>query len=91
MSKSSNSQFDDKKLHTVDKDQTNLLDDRTPFNDVIKHGDLVQGSQSPKRINQFPKWYQNPRRIYAVITVLVFTLFLIFELIKVLIAILAER
>jgi hypothetical protein len=40
MNNSSYNPFDDEKLHlTVNKPQTNSLDERTPFNDVIKHGD----------------------------------------------------
>jgi hypothetical protein len=73
--------------HTVNQTQSNALDERAPFNDVIKHGDIVQGFQAPKRIEQFPKWYQNPRRIYATISVLVFASFMIYQIFQIITAI----
>jgi hypothetical protein len=88
MNKSSYNPFDDDKLHlTVNKPDTNSLDERASYNDAIKHGDIVQGIQSPKRFEQLPKWYQNPRKIYATISVLVFFSFLIYQVIQIVIAI----
>jgi hypothetical protein len=92
MNNSSYNPFDDEELHlTVKKHETNSLDERTPFNDVIKHGDIVQGIQFPKRFEQLPKWYQNPRRIYATISVLVFFTFLIYQLIQIVIDIASRK
>ena len=83
MNKSSYNPFDDKDLHlSVNKPQTNSLDERASFNDVIKHRDIVQGFQSPKRMEQLPKWYQNPKKIYATISLLVFISFLIYQVIQ---------
>jgi hypothetical protein len=80
--------FNDETLHpTVNQTQSNTLDERAPFNDVIKHGDIVQGFQAPKRVDQFPKWYQNPLRIYAAISVLVFASFMIYQIIRIITAI----
>ncbi|MDB5052728.1 MAG: hypothetical protein JWM44_778 [Bacilli bacterium] len=71
--------FNDKTLHTtVNQTQSVTLDERVPFNDVIKHGDIIQGFQAPKRLDQFPKWFQNPKRIFATISLLVFASFMIF-------------
>jgi hypothetical protein len=71
--------FNDKTLHTtVNQTQSVTLDERVPFNDVIKHGDIIQGFQAPKRLDQFPKWFRNPKRIFATISLLVFASFIIF-------------
>ena len=88
MNKSSYNPFDDKNLHlTVNNPQTNSLDERASFNDVIKHRDIVQGFQSPKRMEQLPKWYQNPKKIFATISLLVFISFLIYQVIQLVITI----
>lgn len=42
--------------------------DWTPFNDVIEYGDIIHGLQSPKKTEQFPKWYQKPFKLIAIIT-----------------------
>jgi hypothetical protein len=84
MKKSSYNPFNDETLHpTVNQTQSNTLDERAPFNDVIKHGDIVSGFQVPKRLDQFPKWYQNPKRIFATISVLVFASFMIYQIIRI--------
>jgi hypothetical protein len=76
--------FNDEKLHlTVNQTHPNSLDERAPFNVVLKHGDIVKGIQAPKRFEQFPKWYQNPLRIYATISVLVFASFMIYQVIQI--------
>ncbi|KPV58511.1 hypothetical protein QJ48_16145 [Paenibacillus sp. A3] len=88
MKNSSYNPFNDETLHsTVNQTQSNSLDERVPYNDVIKHGDIVQGFQAPKRLEQFPKWYQNPRRIYATISVLGFASFMIYQIIQIITAI----
>lgn len=73
MNDSSDHPFENTKLHVTVKDpEYYSLEERTPFNDVIKHGDIIQGFQSPKKFNQIPKWYQNPVRIFSTISLLVF-------------------
>jgi len=57
------------------------IDERTPHNDVIRHGDIVQGFQAPKRVEQIPKWYRNPRRILITIGLLIFVGVLIYQVI----------
>ncbi|MCY9667022.1 hypothetical protein M5X11_19135 [Paenibacillus alginolyticus] len=75
--------FNDKTLHQTEKLSNEVAtEERAPFNEAIKHGDIVQGFQSPKRLEQFPKWYQNPRRIYATISVLVFASFIIYHIVQ---------
>ncbi|TXK84488.1 hypothetical protein [Paenibacillus sp. N3.4] len=66
MANSSYNPFEDKTLHTTERrTEPDMAADRTAFNDVIRHGDIVQGFQTAKRNSQYPKWYQNPQRILA--------------------------
>ncbi|CAN7431173.1 hypothetical protein [Paenibacillus sp. LjRoot56] len=88
MKNTSYSPFDDESLHLiVNKTETNPLEDRAPFNDVIKHVDIVSGFQVPKSLNHFPKWYQNPQRIFATISVFVFASFMVYQVIRIITAI----
>lgn len=72
--------FEDKTLHTVQESTVAHPDlDRTPFNDVIKHADIVLGYQAPKLLDQFPRWFQLPQRIYAGISVLIFVGVIVYQ------------
>jgi hypothetical protein len=80
--------FEDKTLHITEKrDQSTVTEDRTPFNDVIKHVDIVQGFQTPKQLDQFPRWYQNPRRIYSTISVLIFAVIMGYQIFRIIVTI----
>jgi hypothetical protein len=84
MNNSSEHPFENTKLHiTVNERQTNSNDERIPFNDVIRHGDIVQGIQSPKRFDQIPKLYKKPLKIFSMISLLVFASILIFQMIDI--------
>ncbi|MEF3304567.1 hypothetical protein [Paenibacillus sp. GYB003] len=84
--------FEDKTLHASDvRERTALAEDRTPFNDALRHGDAVQGYSSPKRLDQFPKRYRNPQRVYATISVLVFAAFMAYQVVRLVLDTLAAR
>lgn len=86
MKNTSYNPFKDETLHIIvneTESNSNSLEERAPFNDVIKHVDIVSGFQVPKRINHYPKWYQNPQRIVATIYVLVFAFFMIYQVIRI--------
>ncbi|MDQ8736604.1 hypothetical protein [Paenibacillus sp. LHD-38] len=71
MKRSSYNPFSDATLHlTVNQTPNYSLEDRTPFNDVIKHGDIISGFQIPKQLGHYPKWFLNPKRILATISLL---------------------
>jgi hypothetical protein len=83
MKNSSEHPFENNKLHiTVVEPQTNSNEERIPFNDVIKHGDIVQGFQSPKKFDQIPRWYKNPVKIFSMISLLIFAFVLILQIIE---------
>jgi hypothetical protein len=84
MINSSEHPFKNNKLHiTVKEPQTNINEERIPFNDVIKHGDIIQGYQSPKRFDQIPRWYKKPVKLFSMISLLIFTSVLIFQIIEI--------
>jgi hypothetical protein len=88
MKNTSYNPYNDETPHlTENKTETSSLEDRAPFNDVIKHVDIVSGFQVPKRLDHFPKWYKNPQRIFASISVLVFASFMIYQVIRIITAI----
>lgn len=87
MKNSSNDPSGNEKVHqSVSNSQSNLLEDRTAFNDVIEHGDIVQNFQSPKRIEQMPKWYRTPYKILTIIALLGFASTTIYQIIQLFIA-----
>jgi hypothetical protein len=84
MNNSSEHPFENNKLHiTVKEPHSNTNEERIPYNDVIKHGDIVQGFQSPKKFDQIPRWYKNPVKILSFISVLVFASILLFQIFEV--------
>jgi hypothetical protein len=84
MNNSSEHPFKNTKLHiTVNEPLTNANEERIPFNDVIKHGDIVQGFQSPKKFDQIPRWYKSPVKIFSMVSLLVFAAILIFQIIEI--------
>lgn len=85
MSQSSDKPFEGRGLHeTVNLTGTESeAQDREAFNNAIKHGDIVRGFQAPKRLDQFPAWYRNPRRWYALISVLIFASFMAYQVYRI--------
>lgn len=84
MNNSSENPFENNMLHiTVNEPHSNSNEERIPFNDVIKHGDIVQGFQSPKKFDQIPSWYKNPVRNISIISILVFNSIMIFQIIEI--------
>jgi hypothetical protein len=68
-----------------------LATDRTPFNDVIKHGDIINGFQSPKKIEQFPKWYQKPFKLLSIITIFGLISIILYQFIQTIISIITQK
>jgi hypothetical protein len=84
--------FEDKTLHySQPQDSIMAGEDRTPFNDVIRHADIVQGYQAPKQLDQYAKWFQNSQRIYAIVSVLGITVFFGHEIVKIIISLLSDK
>ena len=82
-----------KDIHqTIEPHQTSSLDsDRKSFNDVIKHGDIVNGFQSPKKIEQIPKWYQKPFKIITTISIFGLISMILYQFIRTIILIISNK
>ena len=81
--KSLNNPMDNDDIHqTVNNEQPFVSEERTPFNDVIKHGDIINNSQTPKRIEQIPKSLRRPFKIFTIIFLLIFISALIYQAIQ---------
>ncbi|UUZ83592.1 hypothetical protein LJK88_07060 [Paenibacillus sp. P26] len=84
--------LEDNALHaSTVQERTIAAEDRAPFNEALQHGDAVQGFRTAKRLEQFPAWYRNPRRIYAAVSVLVFAAFMIYQVVRIIMAIAAGK
>ncbi|NHM31955.1 hypothetical protein [Neobacillus terrae] len=91
MNNSTNNPFEDKKIHqTVNYPHHDPPEDRAPFNDAIKHEDIVNGFQTPKKIEQIPKWFKNPLRVFTIITLLIILSTLLYQVIQFIIAVASE-
>lgn len=77
--------FDDKSIHITQPDNNSDDSERQGFNDVIKHYDAVNGFQSPKQLNQFPRSLKQIIRWAIILYVSTFIGFLIYQIIKVII------
>jgi hypothetical protein len=66
--------FNDRTIHSTLNEQVILSEDREGFNDVLKHNDHVNGFQVPKNLSSFPKRYRKIIRIYALLSVILFFL-----------------
>ncbi|MBB6447847.1 hypothetical protein [Bacillus benzoevorans] len=68
-----------------------LAPDRTSFNDVIKHGDIINGFQSPKKIEQLPKWYQKPFKLLTIITIVGLISIILYQFIQTIISMITQK
>ncbi|HIW33156.1 MAG TPA: hypothetical protein IAA29_10260 [Candidatus Paenibacillus intestinavium] len=76
--------YEDDTLHSIQQeDLPESMDERKGFNDVIKHYDAVNGHQSPKRLDHFPKSLRNMIKIIIIIGVASFIGFQIYSLINI--------
>jgi hypothetical protein len=75
--------FEDPKLHYSEPSQP--LEDynnRTAFNDVMKHYDIVNGHQVPKRIEHFPKRMRLFIRLFVLVGVMSFLIAQIWSIVE---------
>ncbi|WML48649.1 hypothetical protein RCG23_00380 [Neobacillus sp. PS3-34] len=94
MENSSTDTSKEKNIHqTVNNPQSlnSLEQDSAPFNDVIKHIDIVNGFQSPKKLEQIPKWFQNPVKVISTIFILVLISTLLYQFIQIIISIITDK
>ncbi len=86
---------EEKDVHqTIDShESTNSLapEDKSSFNDVIKHGDIINGFQSPKKTEQIPKWYQKPFKLLTIITIFGLISIILYQFIQTVISIITHK
>ncbi|MFB5192445.1 hypothetical protein [Alicyclobacillus fastidiosus] len=57
---------DDPSLHEV-QPQPPTIDHREPFNDVVKHGDIVVGHQQNRVLSDYPKRVRPAIRAWSIV------------------------
>jgi hypothetical protein len=77
--------FDDKSIHITQPVSNSDDTERQGFNDVIKYYDAINGFQSPKQLNQFPRSLKQIIRWAIILYVSTFIGFLIYQIIKIII------
>jgi hypothetical protein len=86
MEKSSKDISEEKTIHqTVNASQSQhtIEQDRKPFNDVIEHFDIVNGSQSPKKLEHIPKRFRKPFKVFSIIVLLFLISTILFQIIQI--------
>lgn len=74
--------YEDEGLHMVQPDHEPApLNEREGFNEILKHNDIVNGHQIPKRLDHFPRSMRKVVRIIILLMVISFIGFQIWDLI----------
>ncbi len=75
--------YNDDTLHSTQHENLlQTIDERKGFNDVIKHYDLINGHQSPKRLEHFPRKLRSVLKIIIIVGIATFIVFQIYSLIN---------
>lgn len=77
----SSSPYEDENLVETQPD-TPFVNQREPFNDVIKHGDIVTGYQRNRTLSDYPRRIRPWVRLYAIGTLLILVLGIIWGLFR---------
>jgi hypothetical protein len=86
MKNSSKNILEDKTIYQSvnnSQSQNTIEQDRKPFNDVIEHVAIVNGFQSPKKLEQIPKRFQKPFKAFSIIVLLLLLSTILFQFIKI--------
>lgn len=62
--------YEDGTIIETQSDDVPVLNHREPFNDVIKHGDIITGYQRNRTLSDFRKGIRPWVRIFAIVTLL---------------------
>ena len=77
--------YEDETIHASQPEQEPAnVEDRQGFNDVMKHYDIINGHQMPKRLDQLPAWLRWVVRPIIIINIGGFLLLQIWSLWEVL-------
>lgn len=71
--------YEDKTL-TATQPDVPILNQREPFNDAIKHMDIIAGQQRNRTLSDYPRRVRPWVRLYAIIALLLFALGIILDI-----------
>lgn len=74
--------YEDKTLSETQPDRPTVIDDREPFNDVIKHGDIVVGYRRNRTLSDYPRGVRPWIRLYAIAALVLLVIALGWNLIR---------
>ncbi len=87
--KSNYNPYEDETIHyTIAEKDIEMLEDRRGFNEIMNHFDIINGHQTPKKLDHIPKKLRKLIRLVIILWVGSFFLYLILSILGIIIDVL---